>query len=89
MKIENEKIIKAFEIVKGKKIQDTDFNKYVGKDFRLDSIAVVDLWFEIKKVAIHKKSINDFFNYLRNSRAEDLGNDFTLDELKNFFNELS
>ena len=88
MKIENDKIIRAFELVKGKKIEESDFNKHVGKDFRLDSIAVVDLWFEIKKSATHKISINDFFNYLRTSRAENFGNDFTLNELKNFFNEM-
>ena len=77
---------KIFDIIK-KSIQDVktvdekniQLNSYVGQDIGLDSIGVVDLWFEIKKNSKHPFDINDFFEFIKKQNLKNLKNDFKIE----------
>lgn len=69
------------------KIKTIDKNKiqmtsYVGTDLGLDSIAVVDFWFELREDMKHNLEISAFFESVRSQSKKT--NDFTVESIVQF-----
>ncbi len=54
---------------------------YLSKDLGFDSIAIVDLWFELKKLLNHKFEASAFFTHLRSQSGSTIKNDFQIQSL--------
>lgn len=57
---------------------------YVGRDLGIDSIGVVDLWFELKKLTRTDSNLNQFYKHIRSDTNREFYNDFTIRELADY-----
>lgn len=74
-------ILNCLLLVKSLKVENVSRLSYVTRDLGLDSIGVVDFWFELKNEFSFDSSLNDFYKILRMKPRGELYNDFNLQEL--------
>lgn len=77
-------IIQAIEQVKKIDKNKINLDSYVTKDLGIDSIGIVDLWFEIKNIIKQEGNLTAFYKHIRSNPDRDFYNDFTIRELAEF-----
>ena len=77
-------LIDALSQVKSIDPSKVQLGSFVGKDLGLDSIGIVDLWFEIRGLTKHDDNLNAFYRHIRSQPQRKEYNDFTIQELAEY-----
>jgi acyl carrier protein len=77
-------LLEALNNVKTIDADKVELNSYVSRDLGIDSIGVVDLWFEIKNLIKQEGNLNAFYKHIRSNPNREFYNDFTIKELADY-----
>lgn len=77
-------VVEAILLVKSIEPEQVKLDSYIGNDLGIDSIGVVDLWFELKKLIKTEAKLNNFYKHIRSNAKREFYNDFTVRELAEY-----
>lgn len=77
-------VVEAILLVKSIEPEQVRLDSYIGNDLGIDSIGVVDLWFELKKLIKNDSKLNSFYKHIRADTQREFYNDFTVRELAEY-----
>lgn len=77
-------LIKVLKMVKTIEEESVMASSYLVKDLGLDSIGIVDFWFEMRNEFLVEANLNDFYRHIRSHDRGEFYNDFNLQELTDY-----